>query len=258
MPEEGKLTKRLFMVPVDVSINAFRKHLSSHPRTILSAKYGDGKSYFLQKVAEDEKIQEQFIFLTLYPVNYQVVSNEDIFELIKYDLIVQLYANGFLDDIEGLSDSILLYWFLITHQKDLVLFFANVASKIGCLPKKLVKLLDPTSELVSQWQEFKKKHKEGYPAVEELIGKIETHYLYEADLVNSFIRKAIEKYKKVYPNKRVVLVIEDMDRLDSAHLFRILNVLSAHVDYAYRYGVSPGNDSVVGNKFGVDNPLKYR
>ena len=255
MPSESRKIEKSFMVPVDGAISAFRKHLLSHPRTILSAKYGDGKSYFLQKMAEDEKIQEQFVFLTLYPVNYQVVSNEDIFELIKYDLIVQLYANGFLDDIEGLSDSILLYWFLITYQKDLIQFFANVASKIGYLPEKLVKLLDPTSKLIAKWKEFKETHKDGYPAVEELSKKIEKHYLYEADLVTSFIREAIEKYKEVYPDKRVVLVIEDMDRLDPAHLFRILNVLSAHVDYAYRYGISPDKNTVEGNKFGVDNVL---
>lgn len=255
MLSESELTEKSFMVPVDKSITAFRKHLLSHPRTILSAKYGDGKSYFLQEMAEDEKMQEKFVFLTLYPVSYQVVSNEDIFDLIKYDLIAQLYAKGFLDDIEGLSDSILLYWFLITHQKDLIQFFATVASKIGYLPEKLVKLLEPTSQLITKWKEFKKTHEGGYPDVEKLSEKIEKHYLYEADLVTSFIREAIEKYKKVYPDKRVVLVIEDMDRLDPAHLFRILNVLSAHVDYAYRYGVSPDKETVEGNKFGVDNVL---
>lgn len=68
-----------------------------------------------------------------------------------------------------------------------------------------------------------------------------------------FIQEAISKYKKKHPRKKVVLLIEDLDRLDPAHLFRILNVLSAHMDYSYKLGLSPKPSSLVGNKFGVDN-----
>ena len=71
-------------IPVDDVIREFRKHLLSHPRTILSAKYGDGKSFFLREFEMDKKVQENFVFLELFPVNYQVVENKDIFNLIKY------------------------------------------------------------------------------------------------------------------------------------------------------------------------------
>lgn len=43
-----------------------------------------------------------------------------------------------------------------------------------------------------------------------------------------------------------------MDRLDPAHLFRIMNVFSAHMDYGYR-SLQPSNNTLVGNKFGVSN-----
>ena len=43
-----------------------------------------------------------------------------------------------------------------------------------------------------------------------------------------------------------VLIIEDLDRIDPAHLFRIMNVLSSQVDYPY-YSEVPN-----GNKFGFD------
>ena len=58
-------------------------------------------------------------------------------------------------------------------------------------------------------------------------------------------------YKKEHPDKKIVLIIEDMDRMDPAHLFRILNVFSAHIDYNYRFGVN-SNQPFVGNKFGLD------
>ena len=43
-----------------------------------------------------------------------------------------------------------------------------------------------------------------------------------------------------------------MDRLDPAHLFRILNVLSAHIDACYKDAVQP-DKTLTGNKFGLDN-----
>lgn len=43
-----------------------------------------------------------------------------------------------------------------------------------------------------------------------------------------------------------VLIIEDLDRIDPAHLFRIMNVLSSQVDNPY-YSEVPH-----GNKFGFD------
>jgi hypothetical protein len=39
--------------------------------------------------------------------------------------------------------------------------------------------------------------------------------------------------------------------MDPAHLFRILNVFSAHIDYHYRLGANP-HLPYVGNKFGLD------
>lgn len=57
--------------------------------------------------------------------------------------------------------------------------------------------------------------------------------------------------KSVIDVKRFVLVFEDMDRIDPAHIFRILNVISAHMDYGYKYGVSPKSCSLAGNKFEV-------
>lgn len=46
--------------------------------------------------------------------------------------------------------------------------------------------------------------------------------------------------------------MKDMDRLDPAHLFRIMNVFSAHMDYDYR-SMQSIDSSLVGNKFGVSN-----
>lgn len=46
------------IIPVDDAIERFQNHLLSHDRVILSAKFGDGKSFFLnefKKKCEDSK-----------------------------------------------------------------------------------------------------------------------------------------------------------------------------------------------------------
>lgn len=49
-----------------------------------------------------------------------------------------------------------------------------------------------------------------------------------------------------------VLIIEDLDRIDPAHLFRIMNVLSSQVDNPY-YSEVPN-----GNKFRDKNFYGYK
>ena len=87
-------------IPVDDAIARFQNHLLSHERIVLSAKFGDGKSFFLnefkKKCANDDNSPYEFI--TLYPVNYQVLENKDIFELIKHDVLLQILQLGIIDD----------------------------------------------------------------------------------------------------------------------------------------------------------------
>jgi len=77
--------------------------------------------------------------------------------------------------------------------------------------------------------------------------------IHEEDGYTKLIKKAIEWISqdhslngKVKKAKKPVLIIEDLDRLDPKHLFRILNVVSAHIDDSDR-------PDIVGNKFGFSN-----
>lgn len=44
------------IIPVDDAIERFQNHLLSHDRVILSAKFGDGKSFFLNNLKRNVKI----------------------------------------------------------------------------------------------------------------------------------------------------------------------------------------------------------
>ena len=83
---------------------------------------------------------------------------------------------------------------------------------------------------------------------------------YSKEIDGRFRVRMTEKDNIKKCGKKVVLVFEDMDRIDPAHLFRIMNVLSAQIDYPYRLGM-PTDESLIGNKFDVDNVvmvLDYR
>ena len=38
-----------FIIPIDDAIDDFFNHMKANPRTVLSSKFGDGKSFFLEK-----------------------------------------------------------------------------------------------------------------------------------------------------------------------------------------------------------------
>lgn len=253
------LPEQEFYIPIDDAIEDFRTHLLAHPRTIFSAEFGDGKSYFLQRFIEEPSIQEQFVFLKLFPVNYQVVENRDIFELIKYDLLFQLFLNGMIPKVEKLDDKLVLQLFCISHGQDFLLELSKWAPLIASNPEQVATIatimsaIKPLQKLYAKWKTYKKQNAESDYAYNSFLEKQDASLLYECDAVTSFIRECIARYKQANPSKRVVWLIEDLDRIDPAHLFRILNVLSAHVDYAYKYGLSVDESSICGNKFDVDH-----
>ena len=87
-----------FVIPIDKAIREFLLHLDVNPRTIFSSKFGDGKSYFFDEFTKDEQVKKHYEFITIYPVNYQVVSNADIFNLIKRDILFQLMVKKMISD----------------------------------------------------------------------------------------------------------------------------------------------------------------
>ena len=249
------MNKDDFEIPVDGAIGWFYDHLSNHDRTILSAKFGDGKSYFLQKFMADEKVKENYVFLTLYPVNYQVEENRDVFELIKYDLLIQMFVQKIMEPDFKMSKVHAWGWCLQLHAPTLVEGLLPIFSSL-CLDEASAKMM--AAFLMARKTVGKIKKKAGElmepvrdKQIENFIKEIAKNPVSGQDVVTEIIQQGIAAYKKEHPDKKIVLIIEDMDRMDPAHLFRILNVFSAHIDYNYRFGVN-SNQPFVGNKFGLD------
>lgn len=241
------------LIPMDDAIREFDKHLKSHPRTILSARFGDGKSCFL--TAAERKLKKRYTFLKLYPVNYQVAENEDIFEYIKRDLLFQLYGQKMMQDTYELPDQIAAYFFLCNNWED----YANETLKelshfdgshTATVTLGVARFL---RSMKKKYDEFKKNGGDLGAKLDRFIASFENKGIYEFDPITTILNDIIKDWKKNHPRKKVCLVFEDMDRIDPAHIFRIMNVISAQMDYGYKFGFSPRSNSSFGNKFGVDH-----
>ena len=248
-------------IPIDKQLDEFGNHILANPRTFLSSKFGDGKSYFLDKFKK--RNAERFVFITLYPVNYQVANNEDIFNLIKRDVLFQLIVQGFFEDSSiQISDELALWGFIQNKYKSFLLellpYMASVALPAEYVPvvTAALKRKEVFKSIKKQFDDYKRQLVEKDDILTKFLDVAESTPVYEEDLVTSLIKQAIQKFKEksqqADKEKRVVLIVEDLDRLDPAHLFRILNIFSAHIDYCYKLMNKP-NETLVGNKFGFDN-----
>lgn len=248
-------------IPIDKQLDEFGNHILANPRTFLSSKFGDGKSYFLDKFKK--RNAEHFVFITLYPVNYQVANNEDIFNLIKRDVLFQLIVQGFFEDSSiQISDELALWGFIQNKYKSFLLellpYMASVALPAEYVPvvTAALKRKEVFKSIKKQFDDYKRQLVEKDDILTKFLDVAESTPVYEEDLVTSLIKQAIQKIKErsqqADKEKRIVLIVEDLDRLDPAHLFRILNIFSAHIDYCYKLMNKP-NETLVGNKFGFDN-----
>lgn len=247
-------------IPIDKQLTEFRNHVLANPRTFLSSKFGDGKSYFLDKFKRVN--QEDFVFITLYPVNYQVASNEDIFNLIKRDILFQLMVQGLFEVPIKISDELALCGFIQNHYKsflfDLLPYMASVALPTEWIPivTEVLSKKEVFVKLKQKFDEYKHKLNEKEDILEQFLDDVDGSLIYEEDFVTSLIKQTIQKNKETWIEKghakQIVLIVEDLDRLDPAHLFRILNIFSAHIDFCYKLMNKP-NDTLGGNKFGFDN-----
>lgn len=244
-----------FVIPVDRAIADFRGHLTSHDRTILSAQFGDGKSYFLAKFTQDEQVMMNYKFLTLYPVNYQVAENRDVFELIKYDLLIQMMVQGVIGPEFELTNAQALALCIQMNAPSLAEALLPIIAELQ-LDENASKIMAGAITAKKMFSVLKKKiadikAESRDKQILKYLNEMKKNPIVGEDVITGIIQKGIADYRREHPEQKVVLIIEDMDRLDPAHLFRILNVFSAHIDCSYHLGQLP-DGSMIGNKFGLD------
>jgi hypothetical protein len=232
-----------FIIDIENPRKAFTSSLNlvGNNRIIFSAPFGSGKTFFLKRFFNESS---DFLSIHLYPVNYSVTKNEDIFELIKYDILYELLNNEvslekidvsfyeaipFLDNNEQTKILSQFFSFVPKIGKTVIDVFSKMKEIIGIIDSKREKLKkDDGTEI--------RKFAEGIAFTKGSI--------YEIDFYSNLIVDLIRRLR-VEKKKQVVLVIDDLDRIDPDHIFRLLNIFASHLDLNTRDENKFGFDKVV-------------
>jgi len=244
-PDEFKIDiRRLF--------SKFKEHLeiTGNKRILFSGKFGIGKTYFLKEFFD--KHNEKYECYYLSPVNYQISQNEDIIELLKYDILIEIINKN-----EKLKEKILedndykklIMQICVFGKNNYKEILNGAISLISWIPK-LGRPLQETIGLIENIRKFTKNARKGMGDAEigEFLETIKKEQITETDYISEFIKRKIQEIKEVNKTpdgegKKSVLILDDLDRIDPEHIFRILNIFSAHFDL---------NSKELPNKFGFD------
>lgn len=230
----------------------FKNHLNivGNERIIFSGKFGVGKSTFLKNFFEEGKQinlfgKKKFNPIYLFPVNYSVASNEDIFKYIKYDILYELILKYNISlDGNDFSPFLTSQFYLSYNLPKIIASVISFFPKVGKVSNEFY---DKFSKIHEELIDFYKKSNEGEDKdIKEFYEMYvnQEGSIYEYNLITKLIENKLEELKGDDEIENV-LIIEDLDRIDPHHIFRLFNVFAAHFD----------NKEYDKNKFGFDKVI---
>ncbi len=233
---------------IKIPFDNFQNHLDleDNYRIIFSGIFGIGKTTFIKDFFKsDLENKNEYEAIHLFPVNYSVANNEDIFELVKFDVLLQLLTKNVVFDKIDLGTDLTLTQFVKDNFIEVLSPFLNFIPAVG---GSLSKITDKLIMLKKKYDEYKFKLEndelKSINAFLEEFTEIKGS-IYEEDFYTNLIQGLINQLKE--KEKELILIIDDLDRIDPEHIFRLLNVFAAQVD------VNPTNEQE--NKFGFDKVI---
>jgi len=235
----------------DYPCQDFKRHLQTdgNSRILFSGKFGIGKSFFLDhffipKVQVTVLSDVKYEAFHIFPVNYSIASNEDIFRYIKYDVIITM-----------LSKEIKLDYNDFSYLESIPSFLkGNLLKTLATLIYMIPKVGKPVYESYQKLEELNKEFLKHHESIKEPEGAKLTSFierienkegsLFENDIISAIIQNVLHR-RKIETQKENVLIIDDLDRIDPEHVFRLLNVFAAHFD----------NPNGLANKLGFDKVI---
>lgn len=240
------------LIDIKNPIESFHRHLNDRANTkiLFSGPFGQGKTTFLDHYFYGESVvNDKYEVFKVFPVNYSVASNEDIFKYIKTDILFQLLAKDIEFDKSEMSIISSFEEYIYLNPKKAILSFLKNASHLNAKTEAIAKVVESLNEFLKPIFTYHKKN--NVDDKELAIDYLKDIYekegsLFEDNFYTQLIRQLLERLV-TDTRKENVLIIEDLDRMDPDHIFRILNVISAHYDN-YNFN---GNENHH-NKFGFD------
>ena len=223
----------IYNVPKD----NFKSHLTNpeNKQILFSGKYGSGKTSFLRWFFDKDQQSKNDLAYDVYhlfPVNYSISSNEDILQYLKYDIIGLLLLDGktkLPDKTKTYLNTLPTFLKRNLHKiaAAMVFMFPEVGKDTVAAFEKWDKLKE---EFLSFHDESVKTETDRLIDWQESVQK-KVGSLYENDIITRIISDMV----KPVEGRESVLIIDDLDRLDPDHIFRILNVFGAHFDQTKSY-----------------------
>ncbi len=222
----------------------FKRHITqeNNVKILFSAPFGQGKTTFLNYFFEQNS--DKYEVFKVFPVNYSISHNEDVFKYIKVEILFQLLGKGITFDQNDFSFSLTGAQFILNDPIRVLSPLVSLIPKIG---KIIYDVVEPLYKLGKEYFNYHKNATKGdidnaENFMKELYDKEGS--IFEDNFYTQLIRSLLLQLK-TKNKKRNVLIIEDLDRMDPDHIFRVLNVFTAHFDtLEYQDGYS--------NKFGFD------
>jgi|GEM_PF-2236477 len=200
----------------------------ANDKIIFSGKFGTGKTTYLRKFEEENK--EKYNIFHLNPVNYSVASNEDIFKLIKYDIIYELrrkFKYEFRNVELSIWDTLPIF---ALKNLDKILAPILLTTQIGGVGYLLWKDLREQVDKFSAFHKEKAIDTEPEKEIQDFEQEIleREGSIFEQNVITSLITDALQGLKEENEEVENILIIDDLDRIDPAHIFRLFNVFATH------------------------------
>ncbi len=231
-------------IPIVKPKSEFEAHLNikDNKRIIFSAKFGTGKTTFLKKYYSNKS---EIHAIHLFPINYSVAKNEDIFELLKYDILFKLLKIDHQYQDINIENKETITKLLKEEALNIFIPFLKAIPNIG---ESIFAIAEKLNQINDKLKDSKTKSKVS-ESTKTFIEKIvnTAGNIYESDFYTKLIKYIIGQLQSnperadSESKREVVLIIDDMDRIDPEHIFRILNIFASHYDH-----------EADNNKFGFD------
>jgi hypothetical protein len=260
----------------------FEEHLKpkSNTKIVFSGNFGMGKTtflndYFFSKENLNYKgKRDHFNVFKVNPVNYSVSSNEDIFQLIKIEILQQFLDRGIITETKTVNTSNVIASMLTNNTGEIVGKTSELLLKVGAPVLDIYtkingitalegvsssKVLNSVVDSVKSYTKdigvlYDKEKKDRETYFEQVVEFIEPYKndkegILESDVTTSIIKMFLADQKVFKKETENILIVDDLDRLDPAHMFRILNVFASHIDN-HSFSQNIGE-----NKFGFDKVI---
>lgn len=183
------------LYPFQNASQAFKQHLENNGniKILFSGPFGTGKTTFLREYFSMNASYEVF---HLFPVNYSVATNEDIFRYLKAELLFLLLEKGVEFDKQSLKKTETVPAFLKDNALNILLPFTRLIPQVGKSVHDILEELINLKNLFESYHEDiqiddERKAKKFIKELYEQEGSV-----FEDNFYTQIIRQLLEKIKQ--------------------------------------------------------------